>query len=702
MARNLIMGDTSPQPAAPRVLSAVAGLRASLWDAGFRPVAIYNADSRATPSPGKAPKGDAWTDRARKNPPDAANASPEPDALNTGILCDGLRAIDIDIDNPQLAALVRSKALSRFGECPMRIRPNSPRCLLLYRAAEGEPKKRSISGTFGKVEILGRGQQFVAFGGHPSGGELSWMPETPGEVSVDSLPSVTETDIAGFLAEAAEAIGARPEARQTDTAANPQSSSFGLRGDGLQVVAAMMTIQNSGSSDWEFWNRIGMATWAATGGSSAGRAAFHAWSEQNPAYDAAETDRRWLHYNVSPPTQIGAGTLFHMAKAEPKAEPENAPATSSDLPLLYFQDIQPVSDVRDFVQGVLIEQGAGVVYGESNAGKTFWTTDLALHVATGNDWNGRRVERGGVVYAVLEGGIGFRNRVAAWKHERGLDDTPNVPFVAIPSGLNLLDPNADTPRLVAAVLHAAEVMKTPVKLIVIDTLSRAMAGGNENSPEDMGALVMNMDTIRAATGAAVLWVHHSGKDQAKGARGHSSLRAAIDTEIEVVAEQDSDRKAATAVKQREMKKGDVFPFTLRTVVIGTNRHGEEVTTCVVEGLAEGRTASAVPNPRLSGHSRRALDVLGNLLARAGKSGHGIPYDLPSVPEDWWRKDFYAACPNLSKEGTTPEAQQEAKRAAFVRALGVLLDKRIVGLRDGRAWLPRFEVTSDGAEMTNDD
>ncbi len=51
----------------------------------------------------------------------------------------------------------------------------------------------------------------------------------------------------------------------------------------------------------------------------------------------------------------------------------------------------------------------------------------------------------------------------------------------------------------------------------------------------MGALVRCMDLIRQETGACVLFVHHSGKDAAKGARGHSLLRAAIDTEIEVKA-----------------------------------------------------------------------------------------------------------------------------------------------------------------------
>jgi RecA-family ATPase len=57
--------------------------------------------------------------------------------------------------------------------------------------------------------------------------------------------------------------------------------------------------------------------------------------------------------------------------------------------------------------------------------------------------------------------------------------------------------------------------------VVIDTLSRALAGGNENAPDDMGALVINTDKVRQLTGAALIYIHHSGKDAALGARGHS-------------------------------------------------------------------------------------------------------------------------------------------------------------------------------------
>lgn len=365
-------------------------------------------------------------------------------------------------------------------------------------------------------------------------------------------------------------------------------------------------------------------------------------------------------------------------EAPPRAAAAQPAARSFEL--VWFDDITPCLDAQDFVQGVLIENSAAVVYGESNAGKTFWTTDLALHVAAGKTWNGRRVEQGGVVYCVLEGGVGFRNRVTAWRGTHQPDKP--VHFAAIQAGMNLLLPDADTPKLIAAIKEAAERIGAPVKLIVIDTLSRAFAGGNENASEDMGLLVQNMDAIRRETGACVLFVHHSGKDQAKGARGHSLLRAAIDTEIEVKATEDSPVKTATTVKQREVKKGEVFHFQLEVVELGQNRHGEPVTTCVVDAPSAEDIAQAEASggDRLSGDQAAALRVLTNLLAASGMvSPHpDMPDNVRSVPEAWWADRF--------KTEAKPGASDEAKRKAFRRSADRLLHIGKIGQANGRVWL----------------
>ena len=297
----------------------VAAQRAELWDAGYRPLAVYGHDLQriAVKDRGKRPKGDDWQLRARRNPPEAVDAPAEPDALNTGILCDGLRALDLDVDDPAVVSHLRALAFNTLGEAPIRTRDNSPRCLILYAAAEGEPSKRTLAGTVGKVEVLGRGQQFVGFGFHPSGALLRWHPEAPITFARDTLPVITEQQVTAFLSAAASVIGA--DERATRTAASdgvfPHSPSpHGQTADPLDISAALAALPNDGAADWEWWNKIGMATWAATGGSMSGFAAWVAWSERHPEHDPAQCRDRWTHYRDAPPTQIGAGSLFHLAR----------------------------------------------------------------------------------------------------------------------------------------------------------------------------------------------------------------------------------------------------------------------------------------------------------------------------------------------------------------------------------------------------
>jgi hypothetical protein len=96
----------------------------------------------------------------------------------------------------------------------------------------------------------------------------------------------------------------------------------------------------------------------------------------------------------------------------------------------------------------------------------------------------------------------------------------------------------------------------------------------------MGAFIKNVDAIRSATGAHVCIVHHTGKDAAKGARGHSSLRAATDTEIELTTK--DGISTAQVTKQRDGKIPPPFSYTLREVVLGADSDGDPVTTCIVE------------------------------------------------------------------------------------------------------------------------
>ena len=246
-------------------------------------------------------------------------------------------------------------------------------------------------------------------------------------------------------------------------------------------------------------------------------------------------------------------------------------AGTPPIALIYYDDIKPVEAQGSIVNNVLLERQMSVIYGPSGIGKSFFMLDLALHAAAGKLWHGHKTDQCGVVYIATEGGFGAQNRICAWKEYYGLE---GLPFALVPSTVDLLHPNADTPRLIDAIKGATEKLGIPIGLVITDTLSRAMAGGNENASEDMGSLVINGDRIRSETGCHLAWIHHSGKDQAKGARGHSLLRAATDTEIELSINNGTTHAVAT--KQRELDSGHVLSFDLSQFTLSNDQ-----TSCII-------------------------------------------------------------------------------------------------------------------------
>ena len=253
---------------------------------------------------------------------------------------------------------------------------------------------------------------------------------------------------------------------------------------------------------------------------------------------------------------------------------------ATGLPLAWARLIDASEQLCEIVEDLLTAGAMSVFYGESNSGKTYLALDLAISIARGIPWLGKKTVQAPAIYVAAEGARTIQNRVLSYKRHHRVDD---FPLGIVGTSVDLLDSAADTPKLVETIERCAQDLGQRPSLVVIDTLARAMAGGNENAPEDMGALVRNSDLIRQKTGVHVMWIHHSGKDSAKGARGHSSLRAATDSEIEVKHDPVTEIRTATVTKQRDLgSNGLVLAAKLRPVSIGTNQWGKTITACVVE------------------------------------------------------------------------------------------------------------------------
>jgi len=251
---------------------------------------------------------------------------------------------------------------------------------------------------------------------------------------------------------------------------------------------------------------------------------------------------------------------------------------------LYFiwpRDMTLPEEKPILVDDLLTQGMLSVLFGDSNTGKTFVALDIAAHIAAGRPWGGREVHQGLVVYIAAEAGTSAQVRVLALKQRMGVED---FPLALVPCPVNLLDPRADVRTIPELVREAERACGMKCVLIVIDTLSRAFAGGKENASEDMGAFVTNVDALRTQLTSAVMIVHHSGKNAAMGARGHSLLRAATDTELEVVAEglELTAKRTVTATKQRDAAGGGApIEFMLNEVLLGVDKKGRELKTCTI-------------------------------------------------------------------------------------------------------------------------
>ncbi|WP_281023718.1 helicase RepA family protein [Minwuia sp. IMCC3009] len=333
-----------------------------------------------------------------------------------------------------------------------------------------------------------------------------------------------------------------------------------------------------------------------------------------------------------PAVMPGAVPLERFAVSPIAKHAPGTEASKATLELIALSDISATLDANDFVEGLLSRGGLSILYGESNCGKSFFATDLALHVALGWRWRDREVEKGGVLYVAAEGGFGAKNRVAAFTQNHGFSDA--APFYLSRQPIDLLNDSTAANAIVEATKAISAASNIPTTLIVVDTLSRVLAGGNENSPDDMGAIVKAADEIRAATGAHLMFVHHSGKEATKGPRGHSLLRAAADTEIHLTRDSALDLSRAKVTKQRDLETTGEFAFELVTVELGQNARGKPVTSCVLECRESAPNGSST---RLSNLEYLALQELDIALLDHGEERipeEGMPVVLSTELRLW--------------------------------------------------------------------
>jgi hypothetical protein len=340
--------------------------------------------------------------------------------------------------------------------------------------------------------------------------------------------------------------------------------------------------------------------------------------------------------------------------------------------LIAFKEVRVKKTGQYFVKKLLPRNGMVVVWGPPKCGKSFWITDLLLHVSFGWEYRGLRVKQGTIVYCVLEGAHGYSKRIEAFRMRRLNEaDDADPPFHLMETPLDLI---RDHKALINDVREQLGGAKP--NIICIDTLNRSLVG-SENSDEDMTAYIRASDVLRAAFDCLVVIIHHCPHD-AQRPRGHSSLIGALDVQI-AVKRDPANNVVAELELAKDGEPGLVITSRLEQVEIGVDEDGEIILSCVVEEVGTPTTEKkkGAKPPKLSDQTMIALKALHKAVAEMGQSAPGsntIPPKATVVTTEQW--ETY-----VQRSGLSDAKDEKDRHKAFRRAHDSLIAKALVG-----AWL----------------
>lgn len=497
-------------------------------------------------------------------------------------------AVDVDILDREVADAMSDELTRIFGGGLWWRTGQEPKFLVPFRSAEPFRKITSRVYTDGehehKVEILGDGQQWVAYHVHPDTGKpYQWWDGVSDSGIIDlqqsALPlldaSASRRVIEAFerLAGARVASGAWSvkHADSVRESVGNDTDPFGDQpvGKSEQEVAALLARHPNRDVDYDHWFKVLCGMHHELG--DAGRELAYEWSAASPKHTDEKFETTWNSLGRYAGRQTTLRSLL-------KEDRPPAPPVGDFVQAAAFSSAQRI---EWHVKHVIPKRGLIVVYGAPGSSKSFFVLDLIAHVARGLPWRGHRVKQSRIAYVAAEGVAGFGNRLAAYSRHNDLPLTDLPVFVR--GGSILLNDSA---------LELAEAVKQlgDVGIVVIDTLAAVTPGANENTSEDMGQAIASANLVMQSTGASVILIHHANKSGEM--RGWSGLLAAADNTIRVEHDEPTGRRTAYVEKQKEGRSSGAYPYRLQVVDLGTDEDGDAITSCVVE-----ETEQAAPNTR---------------------------------------------------------------------------------------------------------
>jgi hypothetical protein len=358
------------------------------------------------------------------------------------------------------------------------------------------------------------------------------------------------------------------------------------------------------------------------------------------------------------------------ARAERQSEtkPNGKAKDAPSLAFVLYDDLE-TTIIKSWVVERLLGTGeCSGFYSPPGSGKSVLVQDIGLHVAAGLTWCGRKITKGTTLYVALERRDLVKRRAVAFRTKRGLK---GIPFAVTGGMVNFRDDKAAS--LISETIRQVETAtRQKTALIIIDTVSRALAGGDENSSKDMGQFVATLGRIHELhPDAHIIVVHHVPQDGDR-LRGHGALLGALDTTISVI-KLDTCR-TATVIKANDSVEGEQISFTLESVTIGRDQDGHPTTAPIVVPITAdpkdtpAAKSSKKPNPKKPSKAARTfLDAFTEAL-NAEAIDIRVMNDGPAVKAT----DLQAVKRQFTRRYVTgeadPQKRADAARSAFNRTI----------------------------------
>lgn len=330
-----------------------------------------------------------------------------------------------------------------------------------------------------------------------------------------------------------------------------------------------------------------------------------------------------------------------------------ATKAAEPLPFLTLGELKErAAAISWLVKGAVPADSVGVIFGGSGTFKSFIALDMALHVAHGLPWLGRRTQDGPVLYLAAEGGTGLWKRIDAWHRARRLR-WQDAPMYVVPVPVDL---GADAVR----VQEAAKAAGTTPVLVVIDTLSQTFSG-EENSANEVAGYLREVGLMMRDTWqCAVAVIHHSGHQATERPRGSSAIRANVDWMMGVFRDEKEMLATVTCVKQKDGEPLDDLSFSLIAHDLGTDQDGDKISSLVARHLS---CAEEVEQAAAIEHA----------AGRGGKNQLLLSLVQNGEREAELRKAFYSECHDM---------EEEARRKAYFRARAWALKNGFIDIAQG--------------------